>query len=86
MSVTHTHIYFLVGGQLTGTEIERVHDRAQRLGIAGAGSDADGDGDVVDGLDVVFGLDVEVEAVAGLDGFGDGDADDSGAGEGDEGN
>lgn len=46
---------------------------------------AKGDGNIADGLDVVCGLDGDLEGGAGLDGFRDGDAADDGVGRGQEG-
>jgi hypothetical protein len=62
----------------TGTEVERVEHAAQRALVPGAGRDAEADGDIEHGLDVVLGDDDGVETVARADGGGDGDADDAG--------
>lgn len=53
--------------------------------MAVTGSVANGDSNVGDGLDVVLGLDGELEGGSGLDGFRDGDAADEGVGTGQEG-
>lgn len=69
----------------TRSQVGGVEDLAQRLGVSLAVSEAPGDGDVVDGLDVVLGDDEALDGGAGGDGLGDSDADDAGAGDGQEG-
>lgn len=69
----------------TGSEVEFAQDCAETVSVAVALLVANGNGDVLDGLDVVLGLDGELEGDAGLDGFRDGDAADDGVGGGQEG-
>lgn len=70
---------------LTRSEIERVSNLTERARESLSGGIAKGDGNVVDALDVVFANDDGLKVLAGLDGLGDADADDSGLGEGEEG-
>lgn len=71
--------------RLTRTEVERVGGAAQRVGVPVAVVVAEGDGHVVDGLDVVLAHDDGLEVLAGLDGLGHLDADDARLGQGEEG-
>lgn len=84
------HFSFIFGEhvweeKLTRTQVVRVQNGSKGAGEALAGSDTEGDGDVVDGLDVVFDFDDGVEAFTGLDGVWNGDANDPSRGEGEQG-
>lgn len=71
-------------GKLTWTQVERIHHCAQGVGEAVARGDAKGNGDVVDGLDVVLCLDYGVEPGTGRYRVGDSYSDYTRTGEGEK--